>query len=386
MIDHQPASPARRFPESEFASRLARLHSEMRRRSLDAMLLDDIEIVAYFTGFEISLNAYRACVVPLAGAPIMVLRRLDVAPFRERVPFAECVGFSDTDDPAAAVGAVLRQRGFAKASIGADFGSHAMTVATYHALRSGLPDARFVDVRHLGWELRLVKSDAELELMKAAARIADAVMAATIADLRTGMSARSVAATAAEHVVRRGGDPEIVARVAVGRGWDFLHDLDVDRQVGAGDALHIELAPSYGGYSARLMRSVVIGDVDDDRRRVAERLIAVQDAQISAMRSGADAAAVDRIVRQGVLEAGLRDSYDNITGYTLGYYSRQPVRSSDFTRTFCPTARWSLVRDMVFHMYTSAQGISVSETVRVGDDGGHRLTSLDRRLFSVPVI
>ena len=58
-----------------------------------------------------------------------------------------------------------------------------------------------------------------------------------------------------------------------------------------------------------------------------------------------------------VLRAGLRDHYDNITGYTLGYYSQQPLRSSDFTRVFLPNADWRLEEGMIFHMYTSTRGV-----------------------------
>ena len=36
---------------------------------------------------------------------------------------------------------------------------------------------------------------------------------------------------------------------------------------------------------------------------------------------------------------------------------------------------------MVFHMYTSAKGVSLSETVLVTEDGAERLTRTDRRLF-----
>ena len=35
--------------------------------------------------------------------------------------------------------------------------------------------------------------------------------------------------------------------------------------------------------------------------------------------------------RNGVLAAGLRESYPNVTGYTLGYYSRVPIRSRPAT-------------------------------------------------------
>ena len=56
--------------------------------------------------------------------------------------------------------------------------------------------------------------------------------------------------------------------------------------------------------------------------------------------------------RTRVLGAGLRESYDNFTGYTLGYYgATHPPRTSDFTRTFVPTAGWVLEPGMVFMIH-----------------------------------
>ena len=83
-----------------------------------------------------------------------------------------------------------------------------------------------------------------------------------------------------------------------------------------------------------------------------------------------------------MLDAGPRgDPYENITAIRIGYYSKQPLRSSDFTRILHPEAGWRLEAGMVFHMYSSARGIAYSETVRVTLDGPERLTRTDRRLF-----
>ncbi|MEM8743201.1 MAG: M24 family metallopeptidase, partial [Pseudomonadota bacterium] len=107
-----------------------------------------------------------------------------------------------------------------------------------------------------------------------------------------------------------------------------------------------------------------------------------QDRQIAAMVPGAVAGEVDAILRQAVLDAGLRQTYINNTGYTLGYYFEQAPRTSDFTRRFTPKAKWRLEAGMIFHMYTSADiGIAFSETVLVDDDGPERLTTLERKLF-----
>lgn len=360
------------FAAEEFAARLARVRELMRRQQLDAVLVDDSEMLAYFTGYETSLNRYRACVVPLDGMPVMVLRSLDAAPFRQQAWFDTLIAVHDSDDTVLAVATALEPH----RRIGFDASSHAMTPSTYGAL----PHARFVPVALR--ELRLVKSAAEIARMRRAAEILDQVFAEMIEAVVPGVTPREITARAAARLIALGADPAHLGYIAAARGWAFLHAQPDGKPLQAGDVLHLELVSRYRGYEARLMRCVALGTVQREQAEQAERLMRLQDAQIAAMKPGAHAREVDAILRDGVLAAGLRDSYANVTGYTLGYYSRQPLRSSDFTRCFLPTAGWRLESGMVFHMYTSAAGISFSETVLVGPDGPERLTQLPRRLFA----
>src|SRR5258708_21056668 len=200
--------------------------------------------------------------------------------------------------------------------------------------------------------------------------------------LGPGMTPREVKAMAWRRLAELGADPAHLGYVAAARGWDFLHAQSEESPLEAGDVLHLELVARYRGYEARLMRCVALGPIDAERRHAAELLVALQDAQLAAMKPGAAARDVDAILRNGVLAAGLRESYPTVTGYTLGYYSRVPIRSSDFTRCFLPSAEWRLEAGMGFHIDTPARGASFSETVRLCDPVALRLTKRDRRLFS----
>ncbi len=217
--------------------------------------------------------------------------------------------------------------------------------------------------------------------MRTAAQILDRTMREVLDAVEPGITCRALLALAARRLLESGADPAHLGYVAAARGANFLHMRPDESALERGDVLHVELVASWQGYEARVMRCVALGAVEPARQRAAEQLAALQDRQIAAMKPGAVAAEVDAVLRQGVIAAGLREDYANITGYTLGYYSRQPLRSSDFTRCFVPGARWRLEPGMVFHMYTSAQGVSFSETVLVNRDGPERLTKLERRLF-----
>ena len=369
------------FSRKEYQERLARLRDAMRKADVVAMLIDDAEILAYYTGHERSVSFYRACIVPLWGEPLMVLRSLDVAPFEEACWFKGNLAYADTEDAVGAVARGISRMGLGEAAIGFDSGSHAMSVDVYQRLCAALPSVRFVPLPGLPWELRLRKSPAEITLTRRAAAIADTAMAEIAAHAHAGSTEREWSAYAARRFIELGGTPGHVGPITVGRGWGFLHGHLHDTPLRKGDILHLELVPRFHGYSARLMRPIAIGGASAVQRDDAATLLELQDAQFAAMRPGSRAAEVDAILREGVLRAGLREHYDNITGYTLGYYSQQPLRSSDFTRVFRPGADWALEEGMIFHMYTSARGLAFSETMLVKQSGVERLTKIERKVF-----
>jgi Xaa-Pro dipeptidase len=344
-------------------------------------LFDEIEAMTWLAGYGNSENRWRCVGVPTEGEPFFLIRALDAGPCRQRSWIADVPTFRDWEDPFPVLARSLADRRLDGARIALDFGSYGMPLARFERLKAALPRASFVDLGPIVWELRLIKSPAEIALLRRASAVADEAMLRTAAACLRGASQRAAAKVAVATYIELGADPGPPGPISAGRGWDFLHAHLEDSELGHGDVVHIELTPSVGGYSARLMRCAVVGVASPTRVDAAERLAEIQDRQIEAMRPGAQAVEVDAILREGVLAAGLRDSYDNITGYTLGLYAPAGPRTSDFTRSFHPKAEWRLEPGMVFHMYASGSGASFSETVLVGESGPERLTRLPRSLI-----
>jgi Xaa-Pro dipeptidase len=371
------------FTTAEFASRLTRLRERLQALDVEAALFDEIEAMTWIAGYGNSENRWRCVVVPTDERfePFFLIRALDARPCRKRTWIAEVVTYRDWDDPVPVLAASLAARRLEGACIGLDFNSYGMPLARFERLRKGLPHARFIDIGPLIWELRLTKSVAEIALLRRSAAIADETMRRVAAACRSGMSQREAARVAVSSYIELGADPGPPGPISAGRGWDFLHANLEDAPLVDGDVMHVELTPSVGGYSARLMRCVPIGPVRDSIVKTAKILSDIQDRQIAAMQPGARASDVDAILREGVLAAGLRHTFENISGYTLGLYAPAGPRTSDFTRIFHPAAHWLLEAGMVFHMYASAAGVSFSETVHVTEDGPQRLTNLPRTLM-----
>ncbi|WP_376964788.1 Xaa-Pro peptidase family protein [Azospirillum sp. A26] len=369
---------------ARFAPRMARLREAMAAQDCDAFLADHAELIAWIGGYTVSETLYRAVIVPMEGDPCFVLRSIDAGPCRAGVWFNDVVTFDDHEDPHGAVADSLTARGFSGARIGVDPVSYGHTVATAQHLAELLPDARFVPLPGVSDRLRACKFADEIDAIAAAAAIADRCMLGLEGHVPPGRPVREVAAAAAAAQLRLGADDGGPGPILVSGGHgtgghvDFLHGSGLDRTLMPGDILHVELTPRVGNHGARLMRPVFVGDPPAGARETFGQLAELQDRQIAAMRPGAAARDVDALLRTAVLDAGLRADYGNVTGYTMGLYARTP-RPSDFSQSFHPGTDFELQPGQVFHMYASARGVAVSETVLVTEGEPRLLTTCPRR-------
>jgi Xaa-Pro dipeptidase len=367
------------FDLAEYARRVVAVRQAMDARGADLLLVDQFEHLVYLFGYLPTAARYQGCLLPLDGPPHMIVRALDVPTFRSQSWVDSYSSFDDDADPISLVADWSRRLGTGR-GLAVETDSHFLTVQRYQGLQTALRDVNIVDFAGVLWELRLIKSPAELRYLRLASAIADTAAQRAIAAAVEGHTERDVAIAAYTAGLELGADNGRIALFAYGKSSDNLHGRLGLARLEPGNMMHIETVPQVRGYSARIMRPVVIGNPSPEDYRVAERLIAIQDQQIAAMHPGALAADVDRVCRDQVLEQGLREDYPNTTGYTLGYHATP--RTSDLTRALLPSARWRLESGQVFHVYTWARGMAFSETVLVTERGPERLTKTDRRLFT----
>ncbi len=372
------------FSPAEYAGRLAAVRDRMAARGVDVLIVDAIEHLGWLAGWHASGSRYHACLVPLAGEPVMVCRRLDEPAFRERSWLGEAAFFADAEDPVEAVAAVVTRRGWAAGRVGVELDSHYLTVQTYQALRAALPGATFVDFAGVLRELRLRKSAAEIACIRQAAAIADQAMREAIAAAGEGKSEREAAAAAAAAFLRLGADSGRTGPITAGRRSGTLHGTLGDHRLEAGDLLHMELVPSVRGYSARLMRPTVIGPPSAALAAAARALVEIQDEQIAAMQPGAAARDVDRIARDGRAQGRAARRLRQLHRLHARLL-RHPADGAAVERLHAglpahrgvePRARHGLP-----HVHRRAGDGVQRDRPGDGERGPERLTRLERRLF-----
>ncbi len=331
------------FEKHEYLERYAGLQAYMEQENIDILFIDQPEMLVYFAGYAMSEGFQQFCLIPRSGEPVMVVRTADEGTCRDYSWIREIVGFKDWEESIDHVVDVIAKKRWPLARIGIDETSYVLTIKRYQALCQKFPDSSFIDISDYLKRARACKSAKEIFYLRKAASIADQSMRVVLERLEPGMSARECVAIAAEQIIRFGGDPSVVGPVTKSLDDSKMHALLDDEPLQENDLLHVELIPQYQGYAARIMRPMYIGTPTTEIIETAQAIIALQDSQFAQMRPGIPAFEVDAIIREGMLKHGLKNSYHNISGYSLGYYQLFTCRSSDFTYIFRPTDTWLLM-------------------------------------------
>lgn len=374
---------------AEYRRRLDGVRERMARRGLNAALLTTPENICYLTGFE-SPGHYAFCgmLVPLEGEPIMFPRRLEDTGVQAHSWVEKSFPYEDDEDPIWKVVAVMRDEGLSGRDLGYERDSWFFTASQQDRLFARMPETRFFDCSGLVEAGRLIKSELEIEVMRKAARFAEAGMIAGIEAAREGVTENEIAAEIHHAMFRAGGEwPAISPFVASGHRGSIGHATWENRRVEAGMCVFLEVGGCLRRYHAALMRTCHVGEPPAPVREAADTVLKAQEASIASIRPGMSLGEVDAVSRRIISEACPRFGGTQMTrsAYSIGI-AFPPDWGEGHIMSIRHEDPRVLEPNMTFHNIPWVQipgvgGIGFSETIRVTEDGCELLTSLDRRLY-----
>lgn len=333
--------PALSFPPAEFAGRLARAQAAMARAGIDALLLLTEPEVRWFTGFRTqfwqSPTRPWFLVVPAAGKPVAVVPEIGAALMR--ATWLDDVRswsspHADDDGVSLLAAALTDALPAAGGRIGLPMGRESclrMPLADFHRLQRRLPAAAWVDASPVLQALRMVKTPAEIAILRAICAIgsrafgqADSLFGAGLPlDLAFRRFRIALLQAGAEEV------PYLVGGAGPDGYADVISPPD-GTPLAAGDVLMLDTGAALGGYYCDFDRNWAIGRAGDAARRAYDRLYAATEAGHAAARPGARACDVHAAMA-AVLGAG--DSAVGRYGHGLGLQLTEPPSLIGFDET-----------------------------------------------------
>lgn len=212
----------------------------------------------------------------------------------------------------AAVADELRKRGLDKSKLGlVGFSSTIQTTPTLlHQdvlnLQKLLPSAEFVDASHILQDMRMVKSEEEIEILRGAGRIARKVIDAMIESARPGVPEALVYAEMIKTQIANGGEPNIFNLFTSGpvehpknELWHMLHGSEQPiaptmRPLAEGDLVVTEWHTKYGGYRCHTEFSVYLG------RKAPRELLNIWNVSVQCLAASREALVAGKTIREAL--------------------------------------------------------------------------------------
>jgi Xaa-Pro aminopeptidase len=228
----------------------------------------------------------------------------------------------------------------------------------------------------------MVKSDEEIELIRASVITNSQAFGRAVKKLRIGMSERDLAAEIDCQMRRLGAErPAFETIVASGERSALPHARPGANPIASGQLLLVDMGASRDGYASDMTRMIFTGRPGTRVKRLYAAVLEAQLAAVDAVRDGITADAVDRRARQTLKRHGLDKAFVHSTGHGLGLEIHEPPRVGKREKT-------RLEAGMVITIEPGAYleglgGVRIEDTVLVTERGCDVLTPTPKELLAI---
>jgi Xaa-Pro aminopeptidase len=212
--------------------------------------------------------------------------------------------------------------------------AHVPGIPFYTLLNEQFPKASFID--HTKWleELRMIKTDAEIEALKRCNEIVDHSMAEARKYVKPGMKETELSAVIESAIQTFGVGHKNVKRA---RGFAFVmsgpkntatawgaYNISTDRVIKEGDLILIELDTQADGYWSDISRTFYIGEPTAKHKQVWDAVREAQEKTIQSLHAGDKISSVDECARNILRNKGYGDHFLHHVGHGVGFAFHEP--------------------------------------------------------------
>lgn len=314
-----PAAPSP-ITDAERESRIEKARRLMVASKIDAVILEPGSSMTYFTGTRWGRSERTfALIMPVRGELAYVAPAFEEGRAREVIRFSKDLRvWQEDESPYARIVDVLRDRGIRSGRIGFE---ETVRFFIFDGIRKAAPAYECVSADPVTAGCRMIKSPAEIALLKRSNEIALAAIKSAAGTMRDGMMQGEFSANLS-NAFRAAGAPG-GGLVLFGKYSASPHGTIEPQKLREGDMVLVDAGCSVEGYVSDVTRSFVFGKPSDRQRKVWNLERKAQDAALAASRPGVACEAVDAAARKLITDAGFGPGYKlpglpHRTGHGIG--------------------------------------------------------------------
>lgn len=229
-------------------------------------------------------------------------------------------------------------------------------------------------------EIRMVKSEDEISLVKQAQAIAERAFEHILTFIKPGVTEREIQLELDYFMLKNGAEALSFETIAVsGVNSSMPHGVPSDKKIENGDFITMDYGAVCGGYHSDMTRTVAVGSVSDEQRKIYNTVLEAQKAAVERMAPGVSCADADKAARDIIAKAGYGEFFGHGTGHGVGVeIHEQPRVSPASKQTLAPG---NLVTSEPGIYLPGLFGVRIEDMVLITEDGRENLTHAPKELI-----
>lgn len=352
---------------------LQRLQESLRKNSIPAFMTSAMPNVQWLTGFT---GSFGAALVTADSARFLTDSRYTVQASEQVL-----------DAPVFSFGSPLTFTDFLKRHV-EELGISALhideasvTVGSFNAWQKACKGVAIVPAEDPIHQLRMVKSDKEVALIREACQLADACLEFLLPKIKVGVTENELLLEIELFFRRHGSVVSFAPIVVSGERSARPHGVPSDKPLETGDFVTFDLGCKIQGYCSDITRTFVMGKATERHKEVYAQVLKAETSCIAALKPGANGREVDALARRILDEKGLAKYFGHGLGHGLGALVHDTGRLSSTVEQPIELGQIWTVEPGVY--IEGFGGVRIEDDVVIMEAGNETLTHFPKDLMEL---
>lgn len=256
-----------------------------------------------------------------------------------------------------------------------------VTYATYETYKNKF-SINLVPTTGVIEQLRVVKTDEEIDVLREAGEIADKAFEHIVEFIRPGMKEIDVANELEMHMRSLGATSssfDII--VASGKRSALPHGVASEKVIENGELVTMDFGALYKGYCSDITRTVAIGDISEQLREIYDIVLTSQEIGVEHIRPGMTGREADALTRDYIADKGYGAYFGHSTGHGIGLEVHEEPRLSAVSDTVLTKGMIVTVEPGIY--LPSVGGCRIEDDLVMTETGNERLTTSTKELIMI---
>ena len=257
-----------------------------------------------------------------------------------------------------------------------------VTVKQVESLKAKCGGVEFGYESDVCLKFRRVKTEKEIENIKAAQAITDATFAHILGFINADRTELEVAAEMEYFMRCHGASGLAFDTIAVsGKKSSMPHGVPGDVKLTVNSFFTMDFGAAYKQYCSDMTRTVVLGKASDEMKRVYNTVRTAQAEGMKFIKAGVRAADADKIARDIIAEAGYGEYFGHSLGHSLGLEIHERPAVSPRSDDVLVAGNVVTVEPGIY--LPGKFGVRIENMVLVTENGCENLTNSPRELIEL---